>query len=341
MAAPVPVTSEPPAGRRVRPITRPTAGVPRVIPSGSTLLDLQNGGGWALGRMANIVGDSSSGKTLLAIEACANFSHLYGVDNIRYCESEAAFDERYAQSLGLPPAVSLAQDIRTVEDFNADLEAFLKKVNGPALYCLDSADALSDQSEMERAFDEGSYGAAKAKAFSKMFRQQIAMLEEKNCCLIIISQIRDNIGVTFGPKKTRSGGHALDFYASQIVWLHEASKEKRTITGVERVVGINVRAQNRKNKISQPFREVEFLLIFNYGVDDELSMINWLKKNKADETGLSLPLDRYAMAVRRARDARDVEKLSLYAGELRAATKARWFEIEAALQPPMSKYAPV
>jgi protein RecA len=323
---------------RIQPIRRPTASATKLLPSGSTLLDLQNGGGWALGRMVNIVGDSSSGKTLLAIEACANFARLHGAGGIRYCESEAAFDENYAESLGLPPGISMTRNVRTVEDFNDDLCEFLKQTEGPALYCLDSADALSDKGESERDIGDATYGAGKAKAFSEMFRRQVSEIQKKDCCLLIISQIRDNIGVTFGPKKKRSGGHALDFYASQIVWLHEMGKEKRTVTGVERTVGINVRAQNRKNKIGQPFREVEFLLVFNYGVDDELSMIDWLKKNKAGEEGLSFPLDRYAMAVRKARIDRDLEKLLSYGGELRAATKARWEAIELALRPPLSKY---
>jgi recombination protein RecA len=323
---------------KIKPLERPAATPPKVFPTGSTLLDLQNGGGWALGRMINIVGDSSSGKTLLAIEACANFAHLYGIDGIRYCESEAAFDEGYAHTLGLPEGIALARDIRTVEDFNDDLSDFLGKTKGPALYCLDSADALSDKAESERGIGEATYGTGKAKAFSELFRRQCAEIEKKQCCLLIVSQIRDRIGVVFGPSKTRSGGHALDFYASQIVWLNELKKETRTVTGVDRVVGINVRAANRKNKISQPFREVEFLLLFGYGVDDEVSMINWLKKNKAEEEGLSHPLDRYPMAVRRAREARDHDKLSIYAGELRAATRGRWIEIETALKPPMSKY---
>jgi protein RecA len=325
---------------RVRPLIHRPTPLPKLFPSGSTLLDLQNGGGWALGRQVSIVGDSSSGKTLLAIEACANFARLYGTGAIRYCESEAAFDETYAkESLGLPADISLAKEVRTVEDLHDDLSDFLNAVRGPAcLYCLDSADALSDREESKRKIGDATYGTGKAMGFSEMFRRQVADIERKNCCLFIISQIRDNIGVTFGPTKKRSGGHALDFYASQIVWLHEVNKEKRSVSGVERVVGINVRAQNKKNKISQPFREVEFLLVFNYGVDDELSMINWLRKNKAEEAGLSFPLERYAMAVRRARDAHDLENLSTYAGELRTATRARWAEIEEALRPPIRKY---
>jgi RecA/RadA recombinase len=301
---------------------------------------LQNGGGWALGRMVNVVGDSSSGKTLLAIEACANFARLYGVEHIRYCETEAAFDEGYAHTLGLPEGISLTRDVRTAEAWSDDLSDFLKRCEGPAaLYCIDSTDALSSIGESSREIsDKQTYGTEKAKVFSEMFRRQTKDLERKNCCLFVISQTRDNIGNMFVTKR-RAGGNALDFYASQIVWLHEVGKERRSVSEVERTIGIKVRAQNKKNKISQPFREVEFLLVFSYGVDDELSMITWLKKNKAGDEGLQHTLDRYAMQVRKARDQRDLDKLGAFAGELRAHTRARWMEIEEALRPKVSKYA--
>jgi recombination protein RecA len=310
----------------------------RLFPTGSTLLDLQNGGGWAQGRMVNIVGDSSSGKTLLAIEACANFARLYGVENARYCETEAAFDDSYAAKLGMPAGLQKAGNVRTVEDFADDLNDFLNRVKGEAaLYCLDSVDALSSKAESERSIqDKATYNVEKAKALHEMFRRQAADIGNKNCCLFLISQTREVIGSLFA-QKTRSGGRSLDFYASQIVWLHEVGKEQRTVSGVERVIGIKVRAQNKKNKVSEPFRTIDFLLVFNYGVDDELSMIDWLRKNRAEDE-LSVPLDRYAMAVRRARESHDLDRLNKFANELRAATRARWREIEDALAPPMRKY---
>jgi RecA/RadA recombinase len=327
----------------IEPIRRPTATAEpqvKVFPTGSTLLDLQNGGGWALGRMVNVVGDSSSGKTLLAIEACANFARLYGVENIRYCETEAAFDDAYARSLGMPEGLALTRDVRTAEAWSDDLSDFLKRCEGrAALYCIDSTDALSSLGESARDIsDKQTYGTEKAKVFSEMFRRQAKDLENKSCCLFVISQTRDNIGNMFVPKR-RAGGNALDFYASQILWLHESGKERRSVSDVERTIGIKVRAQNKKNKISQPFREVEFLLVFGYGVDDELSMIAWLKKNKANEAELQYPLERYAMQVRRAREARDLDKLGKFAGELRAHTRARWLEIEEALKVKVPKYA--
>lgn len=324
---------------KVRPVERPPEPSIQMIPTGATLLDLQNTGGWALGRMVNIVGDTSSGKTLLAIEACANFAHLYGADSVRYCETEAAFDDLYAARLGLPGGIQRATEVRLVEDLYDDLADYLRNLKGSAgLYCLDSVDALSSIAESKREItDKSTYASEKAKVLHELFRRQVKEIEKGNCCFFVISQTKDNIGNMFAPK-TRSGGHALDFFASQIVWLHERGKEKRTVLGVERTVGINVSAQNKKNKCGEPFRTVDFLLMFNYGIDDELSNIEWLKRNKASEDGLTVPLDRYAGAVRRARADRNLDLLNQYSSELRAVTRARWLEIEEALKPPLPKY---
>src|ERR1019366_4415396 len=93
------------------------------------------------------------------------------------------------------------------------------KPGQPGLYILDSLDALSDRAELERKIDEPSFGAGKAKQMSQLFRRLIRKINKTDVAVIIISQIRDNIGVRFGDKTTRSGGHALDFYASQVLKL--------------------------------------------------------------------------------------------------------------------------
>jgi len=222
----------------------------KFITSGSLMLDLPLGGGFALGRVINVVGDKSAGKTLLAIEACANFAREYGVESIRYCEAENAFDDDYAEVVGMPPGVGKAEDIRTVEAFVADLKQFLAGRDGssPCLYVLDSLDSLSSDAEMDRKSGEASYGTEKAKALSTFFRKEIGLIEKAQCVLLIISQVRDNIGVTFGPAHKRSGGLALDFYCSQVVWLAVSSKLSRTVRGVERVVGHGQRAGKRTRR---------------------------------------------------------------------------------------------
>lgn len=305
--------------------------------SGSTLLDKVLGGGWAEGRVINIVGDRSSGKTLLAIEACANFSIVYGADRIRYIEAEAAFDMSYAHTMGMPHGVNYAEDVHTVEEFDADLSKWLADRDGPNLYIVDSLDALSSDAEMDRESGEPTYGTEKAKALSTMFRKRTADLRAKQCTLIIISQIRDNIGVRFGETKKRSGGRALDFYASQIIWLAEIKKLKRTISKVERVVGVQVRCQCKKNKCGKPFREANITILHNYGCDDEQSILDWIKENKA-EMLLPEPFAEYPKMVGEAKRIGDRAELGHLQAQLKRAVGLRWAEIEDALAPPMSKY---
>src|SRR5262245_49730127 len=134
------------------------------IPTGCQTLDLALGGGWAKNRIANIVGDKSSGKTLLCIEACANFAIKYPKGRIFYRESEAAFDQDYAKALGMPVArVSFGDDpLETVEDLFDELSDILRNKND-CLYICDSLDALSDRAELDRGIADGSYGAQKAK----------------------------------------------------------------------------------------------------------------------------------------------------------------------------------
>src|SRR5271166_2077527 len=117
------------------------------FPSGSSLLDLALGGGWALGRIFNIIGDSSTGKSLLALEGFINFQRTFPKGRMRYAEAEAALDSAYADSMGFPQEVERPEEpISTVEEFQFDLDNFIKKCksNEPGLYILDSLDSLTD-----------------------------------------------------------------------------------------------------------------------------------------------------------------------------------------------------
>lgn len=248
------------------------------IQTGCTLLDCVLGGGWALGRIANIVGDRSTGKTLLALEAMANFLRQYPHGIVRYNECEAAFDTAYARALGVPfQNVKLIENCDTVEAFFKDLDHFLEDDLQPKLYILDSLDALSSSAEQDREIDAGSYGDGKAKKMSEVFRRMAQKLSRARCCLIIISQVRDNIGVTFGDRHTRSGGKALDFYASQILWLAHLKTLTKQVNKISRPVGLVIRARCRKNKVGLALRECEFEVTFGYGVEDEKASLDWLK----------------------------------------------------------------
>lgn len=254
------------------------------VPTGCTLLDCALGGGWALGRIANLVGDRSTAKTALATEAVINFLNKYPDGAAYYRETEAAFDMNYAESMGMPiNKVHFGNEdepILTIEGFAREIEEVINKQiksEQPAIYVLDSLDALSDEDEMKRDIGEGTYGMAKAKTLSILFRKIVRKLERANVLLLVVSQVRENIGVTFGEKYKRSGGKSLDFYASQITWLAHIKTLDKQINRVTRPYGVIIKAKIKKNKVGPAFREVQFPFIFNYGVDDLQANVDWLK----------------------------------------------------------------
>lgn len=310
--------------------------------TGCKVLDLVFGGGYVLGRMANIVGDKSTGKTLLAIEACSNFLRTYPKGRIRYAEAEAAFDKAYAQALGMPVnSVKFEKDIYTVEDFFESIDKAAKESteDKPILYILDSLDALSDRAEKERKIGEGSYNLSKPKQMSELFRRKVQELEKSKVCVIIISQIRDKIGVTFGETKTRAGGKAMDFYASQVVWLSEVQKLKRTIDKIDRVTGIQVKAYCKKNKVGLPFRGCEFPLIFGYGIDDLTANVEWLidsnRANRLKELGLSVA--GYKIRIGSLRN-NGGEEIIAFRDQLGKIVEEEWSAIETTFLPKSKKY---
>lgn len=311
------------------------------ISTGCSILDSVLGGGYVLGRITNLVGDKSSGKTLLAIEACANFALQYPDGFIRYAEAEAAFDERYAEALGMPIArVEFASNILTIEDFFEDLEKVMDKLaDRPCVYVIDSLDALSDRAEQARKIDDGSYGMTKQKKLGELFRRLVQRIEKSRIFLLVISQIRDKIGVSFGETKTRSGGKSLDFYASQVIWLSEIEKMKRTIDKVDRVTGVRVRARCKKNKIGLPFRECEFPILFGYGVDDLTAAAEWLidvnREERLAEIGLSKAGYKVRIGNIRGKGGEEAQQLRQ---QLKAAVIQEWCAIETKFLPASRKY---
>jgi recombination protein RecA len=313
----------------------------KFVRTGCSLLDLVIGGGYPLGRMVNIIGDKSTGKTLLAIEACANFIHDYPKGLIAYREVESAFDQSYARALGMPvDEIDFGEkQLGTIEEFAKQLQAFCKKAKAkgqPGLFILDSMDALSDEKEAAREFGEASFGTGKAKANSELFRRLTRDVEEAQVCLIIISQIRDNIGAMFGDKTTRSGGRALDFYASQCIKLAHLKQLVATRAGVKRVTGVRIKARCTKNKIGLPFRECEFVIRFAYGVESFEAGMEWLiEVKRTKELGLSIE------GAKRQLDESvdwDSETYAEKSAELEEVLARVWRDIEVEFLPTRKKY---
>lgn len=328
------------------------------ISSGGTLLNLILGGGWALGRMANIVGDKSSGKTLLAMEACANFRQKYPNCPVWYNEAEGAFDPGYAEALGIPMSsifmVGATEPKETMEEKASDtIEALTRHIEKvldyheknkieAGVYVIDSMDAISDEGELGRDVSEGSYNMTKPKKIGEMFRRYVRRLEKANMLLIIVSQVRDKIGVSFGETKTRTGGKALDFYASQIVWLADIGKEKKTVDGFDRPIGANIRAKCKKNKVGLPFRECDYYLEFGFGVEDLTSCVKFLMGSKEDvdwctENLFNMKSTTMKRLISKIRGLPDDEYYQ-YLDKVQKRVKYRWNAIERKLMPPRKKY---
>ena len=314
------------------------------IPSGCRLLDLALGGGWAENRIANIVGDKSTGKTLLAIEACANFAMKYkkSKGNIRYRECEAAFSNDYAQAIGMPiERVDFGTDpIDTVEDLFEDLTKIIEGARGPELCIVDSLDALSDRGEMSRAIDAPTFGQGKPKMMSQLFRRLVRGMARKQVTLIIISQVRTAIGVTFGDKTSRSGGRALDFYASQVPYLSYLGKVSQTIQNQERATAIKIRTRVKKNKVGPALRDAEFKIRFGFGIDDHEASINFMDScgRLEDDLGITKHAKQKLRPYYDGVDAMDNAAYQAELARVHAAVTRVWYEIEKQSLPTRVKY---
>jgi recombination protein RecA len=263
-------------------------------------------GGWARGRIINIVGDGSSGKTLLALEAAFwFFQNMIGktsknfpvVKNLTiiYDNAERVMDFLLEQMYGedFVNFVTWNQNSETVEQWGRNVARNVSSLkDGEALlYITDTLDALVPAEGKKRFLEaaksdkkeDATYGTEKAKYLSQSFFSNLcSIMEGKDATLIIISQVRENINVMFGEKYHRAGGKALDFYTHQVVWLAEMEKLKKTFKGHERVYGIRTKAKFKRNKTAKPFREAELILLFDYGLDDVGTNIAWLFGPKKD-----------------------------------------------------------
>lgn len=324
------------------------------LATGSTLLNLaasQKGrdGGWARGRIINIVGDGSSGKTLLALEACAHA--FYGVAkrpstiypqpktvSIVYNNIEGVMDFPIELMYGdaFNKGVEWIQT-STCEDFGKDYQNRVRQLKPGdfLLYVVDSLDALVPEAaakRMEKILDDkkpdGSYGTEKAKFFSSEFFSHLCgVMAGKDATLICISQVRENIGVMFGEKYYRTGGKALDFYTHQVCWLAQVEKLKKTFRSQERVYGVKIRARFKRNKVAKPLREADFPVLFDYGIDDIGSLADYYfgpKEKEIDWVGKKMKSSELIKLLGDSPD--DL-------GKLIDLVETDWHEIEEAIKP--------
>ena len=282
------------------------------INSGSIILNLAGSqkardGGWARGRIINLVGDGSTGKTLLALEAAAQL-HYYGkqiksklfpkVDhlNIVYWNKESVMDFPLEKMYGnsFVKAIEWSPKCNTAEQWGRDVirRVIAHKSGQCFLGILDSIDSLATEGGQGRLAKsikddkpmDGTYGSGteRAKYFSAdFFNNLCSEMQGKDFTLILISQVRDKINAgMFEKKQYRAGGKALDFYTHQVSWLSTAGRLKKEYDKEKRIYGVTIRAKFERSKVAPPFREAEVDILFDYGLDNIGSMADFLPSDR-------------------------------------------------------------
>ena len=250
-----------------------------VIPTGSISIDAALGvGGFPRGRVIEVYGPESGGKTTLTLHVIAEAQKIGGI--AAFIDAEHALDPTYARKLGVDVDNLLVSQPDNGEQALEIAEALIRS-GGVDVVVVDSVAALVPKAELEGDMGDPQMGL-QARLMSQALRKLTAIVSKSRTCLIFINQIREKIGVMFGNPETTTGGRALKFYSSIRVDIRRI----QSIKDGDRVVGSRTRAKVVKNKVAAPFREAEFDIIYGEGVSREGDLLDTgVAKNLLEKSG--------------------------------------------------------
>jgi recombination protein RecA len=246
------------------------------IPTGAISIDYALGvGGMPRGRVVEIYGPESSGKTTLALQVIAQAQKTGGM--AAFVDAEHALDATYAQKLGVDLDGLLVSQPDNGEQALEIVEVLIRS-NGVDVVVVDSVAALVPRAEIEGEMGEAQMGL-QARLMSQALRKLTGAVSKSKTCLIFINQLRDKIGVMFGSPETTTGGRALKFYASVRIDIRRIASIKEG----EAVVGGRTRVKVVKNKLAPPFREAEFDVMYGEGISREGDLLDLAVEQKVIE----------------------------------------------------------